>query len=222
MFHARQRLALIAVAACAAFLGATASSAYAASFAAPSDPNNSARGELDPNNPTNQVFAFKTDATHFGSIVRSLGTGIPVANFRDQLQLKYYLQNKTCAGGSPRFQLSVDQDGNGTVDHEAFGYLGTLPFGGGCNTNQWTFQDGSDGVARWDLSQFGGSPANTFDQMVTFFETGFPNHKVKAASIVEDPGAAPGCSFYDQLDFYRAAATNWTDVAEPTNTALCP
>ena len=80
-------------------------------------------------------------------------------------------------------------------------------------------------MPRWDLSQFGGSPANTFAQMVTFFNTTFPNHRVRRASIVEDNttgGALPGCSFYDQIDVFGSFATNWADVSEPTDTTLCP
>jgi hypothetical protein len=226
MFHARRRLALL-TALCAVMIGATASSALAAGFARDSSvPGNSAVGELDPLNPDNQVFAFKTDATHAGAIYRPFGApGIKVGQLLDQLQVKYYLQDKSCLSGSPRFQLGIDQDGNGTIDHNAFGYFGTTAFGGGCSTNAWTFQDGTDNVPRWDLSQFGGPMTDTFAQMVSFFDSTYPNHRVRKVSIVEDNttgGALPGCSFYDQIDVFGNSATQWADVSEPTNTSLCP
>ena len=226
MFHPRRRLALITAALCAVFIGATATSASAANFARDSSPGNSAVGERDPNNADNQVFAFKTDATHFGNIYRQFGSsGIKAGQLLDQLQVKYFLQGKSCASGSPRFQLGIDKDGNGSIDGNAFGYFGTLAFGGGCTSDAWTFQDGTDGVPRWDITQLGGTPANTFSGMVTFLDTTYPNHKVRRAAIVEDNttgGAQAGCSFYDQIDVFGAAATNWADVSEPTNTALCP
>jgi hypothetical protein len=70
--------------------------------------------------------------------------------------LKYYFPARTCAGGSPRFQLAIDTDGDSSSNGNAFGYVGHVGFGGGCITGAWDFVDLTDAVpSRWDLTQFG-------------------------------------------------------------------
>jgi hypothetical protein len=102
---------------------------------------------------------------------------------------------------SPRIQLRIDRDGNGAADGNAFGYVGFAAFGGGCAANQWQFNDMTDTVPRWDLTQFGGTPTHSWDQVETFFTTVFPNHQVLSGSLVDDSGGfslpAAGRAYYD-------------------------
>jgi hypothetical protein len=162
----------------------------------------SARDDIDPQNPTNQVISIENSATAFGGATRVIIKGTQVAEMDNQVQLKYYfVGTKTCLAGSPRIQLSIDRDGDGDSDGNAFGYLGDKPFGGGCIPERWTFEDMTNEQAKWDLTQFGGSFTNTWDQMEAFFAVN-PNHQVLRGTLVEDPttgGASPGKTFYDNL-----------------------
>jgi hypothetical protein len=47
------------------------------------------------------------------------------------ISVDYFLvDGKICVGGSPRIQLAVDTDGDGLSNGNAFGYQGTVAFGG--------------------------------------------------------------------------------------------
>lgn len=65
----------------------------------------------------------------------------------------------TCGGGSPRYQLLVDANGNGKADdgdRNVFVYVGPYPNFTGCAYNTWTSNSLTDGVLRWDSTQLGG------------------------------------------------------------------
>lgn len=149
-----------------------------------------ARAALDPNNLTNEVIAFDTTATTVSGAVRKINKGTTVDMLTDQVQVKYYFVNRTCAGGSPRIQLGIDEDGDGKFDANAFGYLGDKAFGGGCVSGAWTFEDMTDGAPKWDLSQLGGPMTATWSEMAAFLAAKFPNYQVVNGVLVDD-----SCSF---------------------------
>jgi len=224
-----RRIATAVVVAGAMLLGGSSATALAADYAVSPGANNQVAKELDPENSQNQVLAFKTDETHFGNVFRSLGAGIKATELDNQLQLKYYLQGtKTCVLGSPRVVLDVDKDNNNTIDGRAFGYLGDQAFGGGCPMNEWTFEDMTNSAPKWDLSQLGGGMTLTWDQVETYLQSSSPNYRVKSVRLNEDPATAgnpatSGCTFYDQVGFYRSDLTQWSDIPGATqNTSLCP
>jgi hypothetical protein len=68
----------------------------------------------------------------------------------------FYESGVTCGGGSPRYQLAVDQDGDGQADGNVFVYAGPYPNFNGCPHGVWTHEDLMTGTLNWDSTQFGG------------------------------------------------------------------
>ena len=54
-----------------------------------------------------------------GVALRKLNPGVKISTLTNQLQLKYFFPARTCAGGSPRFQLAIDTDGDGVSNGNA-------------------------------------------------------------------------------------------------------
>jgi hypothetical protein len=194
----------------------------------------------DPQNSDNDVISvFTTQGTFavpgaIGVAVRNMLPNAKVATLTNQLNIKYYFTARSCDGGSPRIQLYIDP-GDGTSPRNAFGYVSNLPGGGGggCASDKWQYQDMAnlaDPVPEWDLSQFGGSYANTWGQVVTFFDTTYPNHKVLSGGVYDDscsvslsftPPFAPlscGQAYYDLLTVENRTLENRQDTVQgPTH-----
>jgi hypothetical protein len=89
----------------------------------------------------------------------------------------------------------------------------------------WQFQDManlSDPVPQWDLTQFGGPYANTWAQVVTFFDTRFPNHAVLSGGVFDDSCSfqPPSCgqAYYDLLTVENRTLENRQDTVQgPTH-----
>lgn len=196
----------------------------------------------DPQNPFNEVILFDTTSTTaVAGAFRQFGDHVQATQLTDQIELKYFFFSGTCGAGSPRVQLAIDGDGDsnfqqvpGGPDQNIFGYLGDKPFGGGCLQNQWIHEDMTDAVAKWDLSQWvatGKVPACdmtcTWSQVVMYFQTNWPNHKVLNANLVSDSASffAPGqgCAYFDLVNTGARTFTNWNDASggQP-NTSGCP
>jgi hypothetical protein len=175
----------------------------------------------DPYNASNYVVSAVTTPAYpagAGEIVRLLNP-IKINALTDQLSLKYYFPSRSCDGGSPRIQLLIDP-GNGTPPKNAFGYVGHAPFGAVCATGLWDFVDMAPGtpdpVARWDLSQFGGTMTNNWQQVLAFFNSVYPNHTVLSGSLVDDscsfaPGSC-GQAYYDLLTIENRTLQNAQDA----------
>jgi hypothetical protein len=73
------------------------------------------------------------------------------------LSTDYDVTNDDCGGGSPRFQVRIDTDGDGVGNGNIFVYIGPFPNFTGCSPG-WqstgNLVDATD--ARWDTTQFGG------------------------------------------------------------------
>jgi hypothetical protein len=93
--------------------------------------------------------------------------------------------------------LAIDTDGDGTSNGNAFGYVGNAPFGAGCLTGVWDFNDMTDAIGRWDLSQLGGGMTLNWDAMETFLATTYPSYQILRGTLVED--GYPGDTFYDLI-----------------------
>jgi len=180
-----------------------------------------------PPNPFNEVISFDTtDPNAIAGAFRKFGDHVKVGMLTDQLELKYFFHDRTCGGGSPRFQLGISGDGDaqfnqflGGPDQNAFGYLGDKPFGGGCVMDTWTFEDMTNNVAKWDLSQFA-APCGmtcTWAQVVAFFNTAFPNHRVLNAVLVDDSGGffplGRGCAYFDLVSTGRLTLTGHEETS---------
>ena len=170
----------------------------------------------DPLNPTNQVISVDTTGGAIGVALRKLNPGVKIATLTNQLQLKYFFPVRSCGGGSPRFQLAIDTDGDGNSNGNAFGYVGHAGFGGGCLTGVWDFVDMTDNVpSRWDLTQFG-LGLHTWQTAVAAVTTAFPNHRVLRGSLVDDSSGfsadATGQAFYDLVTIGHRTLENFDDT----------
>jgi hypothetical protein len=161
----------------------------------------------DPTDPANHVIKITTSAAGaFGVVRRELNTKITTLD--DHLSVSYYFVSPlNCFGGSPRFQLAVDTNGDGISNGNAFGYIGDPPGFTGCDQDAWRSEDLTISVAenaalslRWDLTQFGGAFYNTWDMVKLFFQA-FPDHRVLRGSLVADAfvPVMEGVAFYDEI-----------------------
>jgi len=165
---------------------------------------------------------------------RSSVTTSRVDTLDNMVELKYYYVGRTCSAGSTRFQLGISGDGDGTFnqypggpDQNAFGYIGDMPFGGGCIPGAWHYEDMTNSAPKWDLSQWttfgagafctgGNAMTCNWTQMETFFNTVFPNHRVLNEVLVDDSGSfAPtdrGCAYFDLVSAGARTLNNWDDT----------
>ncbi len=174
-----------------------------------------AEGAVDPVDSGNKVVRMEVSATLFGFVRRKLDRRTQVEDLTNQLSFHFrFATGGSCGGGSPRYQLAIDTDGDGVSNGNAFGYAGPPPSFTGCPANAWLFQDlTGDGLTRWDLSQFNaelaavGQPSVpfviTWQQVLTVFGN-FPNHRVMTGALVDDTftgsGRGIGFAFYDNIE----------------------
>jgi hypothetical protein len=193
-----------------------------------------AQNALDPENPDNEVIRIDTlSPPLYGTVSRALG--VRIAQLDNMLEFKSYFQDRSCGGGSPRIQLAIDLDGDGVADGNAFGY--TAPPFAGCPPNRWQFDDLTDELPRWDVSQLlaVGLPAIPTctglptDSPLCPFQThsgyvpwrvfeallmAVPTHRVCSGALVDDSGwmpAAAGVAYYDIISIGRATWEDWED-----------
>lgn len=175
----------------------------------------------DPENETNDVVSVVTTQVFpegSGVAVRNLNPGIRITALRNQINLKYLFPTRSCAGGSPRIQVSISTDGDSEHDANAFGYVGHAPFGADCITGSWDIIDMTDDVGRWDLSQLGGGMTMTWDQAERFVTSDFPSHRVLSASLVDDScsfaQSACGQAHYDLVTIENRTLDNRQDAVK--------
>jgi hypothetical protein len=178
-----------------------------------------AKDDLDPENASNEVISFDTtDPNAVAGAYRKLGEGVRIDCLDNQVELKYYYSGRTCGGGSTRVQLGIDRDGDKKFDGNAFGYLGDKPFGGTCTTGAWTYEDMTDAAMKWDISQLGGGMTNSWDQMETYLNTTYPNHRVLDYVLVDDSQgffvADAGCAYFDLVTSGPKALTDHSDTSD--------
>jgi len=178
-----------------------------------------AEGAVDPADSGNKVVRMDVSATTFGFVSRNLDKGTQVEGLSNQLSFHFrFATGGSCGGGSPRYQLAIDTDGDGVSNGNAFGHAGPFPSFTGCPDDTWLFEDLTDTAMRWDLTQFNdeltaisqpsvgtlcGSFVCTWGQVLTVFGN-FPNHRVLTGALVDDtfPGSGRGVGFgfYDNIE----------------------
>jgi hypothetical protein len=128
----------------------------------------------------------------------------------------------TCYGGSPRFVLNVDTNGDGEADpnKNVFVYTQNLSNPeGGCyaDTGDLAEVGGSgDVVGTYDLSQIGGSGYTTYSDALAFFAAN-PTYRIVGVQFVVDAGWA----FADGEQTITATPIVDITLAQPTNAAAC-
>jgi len=197
-----------------------------------------AMNDYDPENPANEVIKINTLAPPlYGTVSRKLNTKI--AALDNMLEFKSYFSNRSCGGGSPRIQLAVDLNGDGNEDGNLFGY--TAPPFAGCPPNRWQYDDVTDELPRWDVSQLvaSGFPAPTtictnplfamnpvvcpvggfqthsgyipWVVMETVLTTLFPLHKICSGALVDDSGWMPAAAGIAYYDIISLGRATWED-----------
>jgi hypothetical protein len=80
------------------------------------------------------------------------------------LSAMYNVTDDNCGGGSPRFQVAVDTDGDGTSDGNVFIAIGPSPNFTECALGWQTTGNviGNEDIGRYDFGQLGGSVFTTY------------------------------------------------------------
>jgi hypothetical protein len=210
-----------------------------------------AQNALDPENSANQVIKIDTTSPlcnaasgfqncAFGTVSRKLNVRISALD--NMLEFKSFFQNRSCGGGSPRFALSIDLNGDGTADGDAWGY--TAPPFAGCAPNRWQYDDLTDELPRWDASQLaalgfpsagaictnplfstnpivcpvGGFQTHSGYVPWVVFEavlrTLFPFHKICSSALVDDSSWLPGAAGVAYYDIISMGRATWEDWAD--------
>lgn len=172
-----------------------------------------AQDDIDPENPSNEVMSMTTAVPpNFGVAYRNLR--VQVDELDNQIQLKYFfVAPHTCGVGTPRVFLRIDRDGDGERDGNAFGYIGLPPQFGPCVTNEWLFEDLTDDLPRWDLTQFGGPFYNTWTEVEAFFAAD-PDHEVLRGGVVHDTSnPLVGQVYFDNVTIGNRSIEHHEDTA---------
>ncbi len=199
---------------------------------------------VDPENPANDVIRIRTDMIpFFGTVSRKVN--VKADKLDNMLEFKAWfsftsmpLLGKTCVGGSPRFQLAIDLDGDGDVEGNAFGDTGLNGSGSGCPPRTWMYEDltGPDTLGslllfpstgfvtpneerEWALSQLGGpgvpGAGVTWSEAETFLAS-FPNHLVCTVALVDDTFGIPGMTGTAYYDVISGGRSTWADRRDIT------
>jgi len=188
-----------------------------------------AKDTVDPQNPYNEVISFDTtNANSVAGAYRQFGDHVKIHMLDNMVELKYFYVGRSCGGGSTRVQLGIDRDGDHKFDGNAFGYVGDKPFGGGCPSGEWVYEDMTNNSMKWDISQLGGGMTMSWDQMETFINSVYPNHNVLNFVLVDDSASFfptdKGCAFFDLVSAGPRTLINHEDTADggqqPNNCGL--
>jgi hypothetical protein len=123
---------------------------------------------ITPGNASDRAINLTSDADPgFGGIEYGVEDGITFADI-EELSTDYRFEtDDSCAGGSPRFQISVDTDGDGDHDGNIFVYIGPAPNYTGCAPDVWTNTgDLLETGNTVDTSQLGGAFYDPYDNAV--------------------------------------------------------
>lgn len=73
-----------------------------------------------------------------------------------KLSASYKIKQGDCGGGSPRFSIGIDTDGDGSADGDVFVYIGPAPEFTACPADAWDITGNliNDTDARFEISQF--------------------------------------------------------------------
>jgi len=104
------------------------------------------------------------------------------------LSTDFNVTDDDCGGGSPRFYIRMDTNGDNNPDGNMFIYMGPIPSFTGCTPNTWVNTGNLIGSvdARFDLTQFGGPFYGTYANALALVGTG----TIQRIGIVVDAGWA--------------------------------
>lgn len=136
----------------------------------------------------------------------------------NELVANYDFTDGNCGGGSLRWSLAVDTDGNGTANGSIWIYFGDMPNFIDCDAGASQSGDNLVGNAdaRFDASQLGGPTYGTYADMLALYG----NDAVLRASLVLDSGwTASGDQVVD-LSGASFDGNDWTPLATGTTSVV--
>ena len=169
----------------------------------------------------NETISATMTPTSVALAYRALPPGIKITALTNQIGLKYYFDNRTCGGGSPRITLLVDGNGDGSTDFAAHGHVNPAALAG-CIPDKWKYEDLTDDQARWEVTPGTAvalpSMYNPWKAFAAAITAAFPNHRVTAGFLVEDscsffPGAC-GKAYYDLVTVENRTLEIWQDTVK--------
>ena len=93
----------------------------------------------------------------FGGATFDDATGVSFSSLA-VLSADFNVTDDSCGGGSPRFQIQIDTNGDSVSDGNIFVYLGPSPSFSGCTSGWQTTGNliDNEDAGRWDYTQLGG------------------------------------------------------------------
>ena len=176
---------------------------------------------VDPQNEDNEVVKFDTTSgapTIMFRKVREL-----VRELDNQLEFKYYMENRSCGAGSPRIDLGLDTNNDGVADAFLEGHVQPNFF---CpNQNVWVYQDLTDDLPRWGSRALQGGPGNAYTSWDAI-EIAFGEVPVVYGMLIEDSQAFAlgnrGIAYYDLVSIGDRTYDDHSDSARCSPSQECP
>ncbi len=171
---------------------------------------------VDPHNPDNEVVIF--DTTSGAPVFMFRPVHELVAELDNQIEFKYYMQDRNCGAGSPRVDLFLDINNDGRVDGVLEGHV--QPDFACPNQNTWVYQDLTDDVPRWgSRGGLPGGPGNFYAPWDAV-EATFAGATVLFGMLVEDSQAFKadnrGIAYYDLVTIGNKTYSDHSDSARCT------
>jgi hypothetical protein len=134
------------------------------------------------------VTLVSDQTTPFSGIAFDDATGQAVSDL-SSLSTQYNATDDTLGGGSPRFQIGVDTNGDSVRDGNVFVYIGSVPnFNDAGAGWQSTGELIGSTDTRFDLTQFGGPFYGTYQDMINLLG----DDTITGISLVVDGGWSQG------------------------------
>lgn len=181
-----------------------------------------------PESTDNDVAHFDTTSGEPVGMFRRLGqpgsdAGEQVFELDNQLGVKYFLESpRQCGAGSPRIQLAVDEDGDGSPDGNLHGHIPDPPaYNNNCPNDKWVYVDLADDEPRWEigpgLTGARAFPFYTWTEVEGFLGPAF----VTEGMLIEDAqafkGDNRGIAFYDLVSIGNRTFEDHNDSGERGN-----
>jgi hypothetical protein len=141
---------------------------------------------VSPGNASARAVQLSSDTTGtFSGISYGVEDDVTFADLTT-LSSDYQFESGSCIGGSPRFQIGIDTDGDGDRDANIFAYFGTDSGGAACDTSGAWANTGDflEAGRLLDTSQLGGTFYDTYANALANYGA----MSVTGISLAEDSG----------------------------------
>lgn len=174
---------------------------------------------VSPGNASDRAVELVSDADPaYGGIDYGVEDGLTFEELTT-LSTDYLLPEDACVGGSPRFQINLDEDGDGVSDGNVFAYFGTDSGGAACVTGTWANTGDFLETGRLlDTSQLGGTFYDTYANALATYG----DYEVVGIQVVTDSSWASGGEHIVQIDNTLINETLFTyEIPTPVAASEC-